>query len=57
MIFELVSFLSNGRRARSLRTRPQQRVTMKMVGCSTTEATIKIKHFRSKYIHAFGNDS
>ena len=38
--------LSVGRRACSLRTRPQKRITMKMVAFGTAEATIKIKHFR-----------
>ena len=40
-----LSIAFGGRRA-SLRTRPQQRVTKKMVGLFTTEATTKIKHFR-----------
>ena len=39
-------WLSNGQRARSLRTRPQKRVSMKMVGLFTTKATIKMMHFR-----------
>ena len=38
-------FRSNDRRAPSLRVRPQKRVTMKMVGLFTTEATIRIKDF------------
>ena len=35
--------LCGGQRASSLRTRPQKRVTMKMVGFVTTAATMKIK--------------
>ena len=38
--------LSNSRRAHSLSTHPHKRVTMVMVGCFTTQAAIKIKHFR-----------
>ena len=55
--------LSNGQRARSLRTRPQTRVNVEMVGVFTTEATIKIKHTRRgthlkwKKPYAFGNGS
>ena len=37
---------SNRQRARPLRTRPHKRVTLIMVGFSTTEATIKSKNFR-----------
>ena len=42
------SFLSNCERARPLRTRPHKRVTLIMIGLFTTEATIKIKHFRGE---------
>ena len=37
---------SNSQRVRSQRARPQKRVTLIMVAFFTTEATIKIKHFR-----------
>ena len=40
------SFLSSNQRARSLRARPHKRVTLIKGGFLTTEASIKIKHFR-----------
>ena len=43
--------LSNRWRARSLRTRPHKTVTLIMVGLFTTEATIKIKHFRREELN------
>ena len=46
------SSASNRQSARPLRTRPYKRVTLIMVGFFTTEATIKIKHFRREELIA-----
>ena len=39
---------SNSQRSRSLRAHPHMRVTLIMVGLSTTEAAIKIKQFKGR---------